>query len=192
MRDKGQIVLIRHASIASRGRLCGRTDCAIGPVDLDRISPLAQSVSDLPFWYGSPALRCQQTLERLFPQKSADVLDNRLWEQDFGLWEDTPFSELPDIGTLSSDELYQYQPPGGESFAQLYERASPCFDDIVTTAQSQSVGVMAHAGIIRAFLGHVLGRPQAGLNFMIDELSATKILVSDAGQFTVRSVNQML
>jgi alpha-ribazole phosphatase len=185
-----EIVLVRHAKIKPIGRLCGRTDCDIRPLDVARIQEVRRHLHPVDIWLGSPARRCQQSFLQLFPDSQMQVIDERLWEQDFGDWEDTPYGELPDIGELSDDALFQFTPPNGESFSDLYQRVSAVLDEYSALAMERSVGIMAHAGVIRAALGYALNTPSAGLKFIIDELSVTKITVAGKHQFAISYVNK--
>ncbi len=185
-----EIVLVRHAKIKPIGRLCGRTDCDIRPLDLAKLQQLRPHLASTDIWLGSPAKRCQQSFSQLFPNRQMQIIDERLWEQDFGDWEDTPYGELPDIGELSDDALLHFRPPNGESFFELYQRVSEVLDAYSGLATGQIVGIMAHAGVIRAALGYALNRPSAGLKFMIDELSITRISVAGNQQFAIKMVNR--
>ncbi|MEC8744368.1 MAG: histidine phosphatase family protein [Candidatus Puniceispirillaceae bacterium] len=184
-----EFIFVRHAKIKPKGRLCGRTDCDIRPVDvaqIQRVRPLLQPVD---FWLGSPARRCQQSFAQLCPDRDMSAIDARLWEQDFGAWEDTDFSDLPDIGELSDDALLGFAPPEGESFNDLYQRVSAVLEEYYPQATGKTIGIMAHAGVIRAALGWALHHPQAGLKFTIDELSVTRIAVTPSGQCAIGYVN---
>jgi alpha-ribazole phosphatase len=184
-----EFIFVRHAKIKPKGRLCGRTDCDIRPVDVAQIQRVRRLVQPVDFWLGSPARRCRQSFAQLFPDTDMQAIDSRLWEQDFGAWEDTAFDDLPDIGELSDEALLRFAPPDGESFNDLYQRVCAVLEEYYPQADGQTVGIMAHAGVIRAALGWALHSPSAGLKFIIDELSVTKITVSDKGQSAICYVN---
>ena len=148
--------------IKPKGRLCGRTDCDIRPVNvaqIQRVRPLLQP----DFWLGSPARRCQQSFAQLCPDRDISAIDARL-EQDFGAWEGADFSDLPDIGELSDDALLGFAPPEGESFNDLYQRFGRA-GRILPQATGKTIGIMAHAGVIRAALGWALHHPQGEIHY---------------------------
>lgn len=176
-----QLWLIRHAPALSGGRVAGRRDVAADCSDSGRIAALRRYLTGLngPQIWASPARRCQQTCAaldlqpRLFPA---------LWEQDFGLWEDIPATEIPDLGPLSPRELARYRPPRGESFNQMCARVRP-----VLESAAGPVVIVAHAGTARAALAMVVG--PAALSFAIAPLSVTQLTRTPAG-WAVEYVNR--
>jgi alpha-ribazole phosphatase len=112
-------------------------------------------------------------------------LDDRLWEQDFGTWEDRPYADLPDLGPLSPEELAGHRPPEGESFADLCARAGPAL------AGCGSATVVAHAGTVRAALALALGAIPAALAFEVAPLSVTRLVRMTEGRWSIRAANWM-
>lgn len=183
-----ELIFIRHAPISTPGRLCGRTDVPAQVVDAD----IAAVQTHLPTEYDiiiSPAVRCRQTAQAIFPAQSDFVSSERLWEQDFGDHDGLEFGDIPDIGRLSSVDLAQYRPPNGESFADLYDRVCPVLDGISGGSQDRAVIIVAHAGVVRAALGWVLGAVHLGLAFEIAPLSITRIRVDQEGPVSIIETN---
>lgn len=172
------------------GKLFGRTDVAIAAPDRAIIERTRQALGDCtaPVLFSSPARRCLQTAQCLFPDQDLTVID-ALWEQDFGDWEGRPYASLPDIGELDTQSLAQYRPPNGESFLDLSERVQGAIDRIVHETSSKAV-IVAHAGSIRAALGIARGNPASGLETAIDHLSLTWITKSAEDRFAVGAVNE--
>lgn len=186
----GELILLRHAPIGPQGILCGHTDCDIAPTIPQHIEDIQQGLADVEYWVSSPARRCQQSFEMIFGKDSVpDKYDERLWEQNFGEWEGCAYDQLPDIGNLSGQALADFSPPGGESFSQLAQRCLPAFLAYVQQAHTQKIGIVAHAGIIRSFIGHALGNHLSGLPFVISELSVTRIAVYAENQFAIKCTN---
>jgi alpha-ribazole phosphatase len=188
-----ELILIRHAPALAGGRLCGRlcgrTDV---PADLGEAARLARlsGVLGVPDHLRvSPALRCRQTLDALWPGRSAQE-DAALWEQDFGEWEGRALTDLPDLGPMSGAALAAHRPPGGESFADLCARAGPAID--LAAACAGRVAVVAHAGVVRAALALALGDPAAALAFEVAPLSVTRLRPLSAGGYSVIAVNWTL
>lgn len=184
-----ELILIRHAAADTKGRLCGRTDVGLAPgtdvplAELSEILPALESVSV------SPAKRCRLTAGALWPT-ARQVMDDRLWEQDFGSFDGRPYADLPDIGALSRSDLAHHTNPGGESFADLCARAEPALWDAADRARgAASVVLVVHAGIVRAGLGLALGDVTAGLAFQIDPLSVTRLTCLPERGFAIKAVN---
>ncbi len=167
-----ELLFIRHAPVACDGRLFGRTDIAARIEDKERLSAKGQSLLPVNRVVASPAKRCRQTAETLFPTHPP-AFDPRLWEQDFGTFEGRAFQELPNLGALAREELARHRPPGGESFLELVERVREAILPLV--AEGGRIAVVAHAGTIRAALGLALGAPEQGLAFAIAPLSLTRL-----------------
>lgn len=173
--------LVRHAPAIAKGRIAGRRDVAADVTDTRQINALRQhlaTLKEVDIW-SSPARRCQQTCAAL--GLTPRLIPN-LWEQDFGLWEDIPATEIPDLGPLTPRELARYRPPDGESFNQMCARVR-----LVLEKASGRVVVVAHAGTARAALSMVAG--PAALSFAIAPLSVTQMTLTPAG-WAVECVNR--
>ncbi len=179
-----EILLIRHAPARTGGRLAGRSDV---PADLPGAAALAAlraGVGGLDRLVVSPALRCRQTAEAVFPGLPATA-DARLWEQDFGAWEGADPASLPDLGPLSGAALADHRPPGGESFADVCARVAPA----LAALPGGRTAIVAHAGVARAALALALGSPGLGLAFEVAPLSLT-VLRRHPGGWSVACVNR--
>lgn len=92
-------------------------------------------------------------------QKEPDLLEINLGE-----WDGRPIAEIKHLFPKEYEErgrsLLTYQTPGGESFAQLRDRALPCFARIAQSARAQGhdVLIVAHAGVNRMILDDCLKR----------------------------------
>lgn len=188
-RPASELILIRHAPAQTGGRLCGRRDvpALIEPGRaLDRLRARLANVEQR---VSSPARRCLQTAAALWPTAGAPETDVRLWEQDFGEWENIAASALPDLGTLSLPELAAHRPPGGESFDDLCARVAPALDDLSHRTADGPVAVIAHAGTVRAALARAMRAHGAALAFEIPTLSETRLRCLGGGSFSVICVN---
>ena len=116
----------------------------------------------------------------------APETDAAFWEQDFGAWEGRPFSDLPDLGALSPDDLAAHCPPGGESFADLCHRVGPALTRVATGGR---VAVVAHAGVVRAGLALALGAVPQALSFEVAPLSVTRLRRLAGNGWSVTAVN---
>lgn len=174
--EQATLLLIRHAADDS-GRLSGRRDPTIR-VDRDAMRALAALVGPVDRIAVSPAMRCRQTAAALWPDRDAQQ-DAALWEQDFGAWEGARYAHLPDLGPMDPAELAITAPPGGESFAQACARIVPALERLAQGGGR--VGVVAHAGTVRAGLSRALGSAAAALAFRIAPLSLTELYTAPQG-----------
>ncbi|HPE25702.1 histidine phosphatase family protein [Albidovulum sp.] len=181
-----ELILIRHAPAITGGRLCGRTDVAADLGDGPAVDALRHMLGEPDHVWCSPALRCRQTLNALWPGKVARE-DGALWEQHFGEWEGRAHADIPDIGPLSGQALAAHRPPSGESFVDLCRRAGPAIERAAD--HPGRVAIVAHAGIVRAALALALGDPAAALVFDVSPLSATRLRPLPGKAFGVISVN---
>lgn len=161
--------MIRHAPALHGGALAGRRDVAADLGDGAAVAAVRGALGDVTRVLSSPALRCVQTAEALFPGR-AFTQDARLWEQDFGTWEGMAFNALPDLGPMSRAGLAAHCPPGGESFADLCARVWPALHEI---AAGGDAVIVAHAGVIRAGLALAIDSVPQGLAFEVAPLSLT-------------------
>jgi alpha-ribazole phosphatase len=182
-----ELILIRHAPALSEGRMAGRRDVAADCSDAQAFARLRARLDPKSRRLTSPARRCRQTAATLWPDDAAPPEDLRLWEQDFGTWEDQPYADLPDLGPLPLADLAAHRPPQGESFNDLAARVAPVFDAIL--AQPGPSIILAHAGIIRAALGLALGQSHLGLAFQIAPLSLTRLIYA-GNVWSIASVNE--
>lgn len=178
-----EISLIRHAPVAHGGRLIGRTDL---PAELpDRPAPRMEEPAQI---WCSPALRCRQTADWLWPERQDIQLSDDLWEQDFGAWEGASYADLPDLGPLERAALAMHRAPEGESFLEVADRMERF---LMALSGPGPVAIVAHAGVIRSALGLAIEATAAGLSFSIDTLSQTK-LIRHNGDWAIQTVNHPL
>ncbi|WP_343611497.1 histidine phosphatase family protein [Novosphingobium sp.] len=181
-----ELLLIRHAPALNEGRLAGRRDVPADIADEAALAALRRHLGTVDRVIASPALRCRQTTQALWPE-TEPRLDPRLWEQDFGLWEGLPFTDIPDQGALPPEQLALLAPPDGESFADLCARTAPAIEQIAALPGRSAI--VAHAGTIRAALAMALGTIGPALAFSIDPLSITRLIPCGA-QWAIAGVNQ--
>lgn len=183
-----ELILIRHAPAATDGRLCGRLDVPLRSGDEVALARLARALAGVRQVVASPALRCRQTVEAIFPGGTAEI-DERLWEQDFGAEDGMALDDLPDLGPMPLEDLAARHPPGGESFACMAARVAPALKSHASRAQSAGpVAVVAHAGTVRAGLALALGSVPSALVFEVAPLSLTRLRCFQ-GSLSIISVN---
>ncbi len=87
------------------------------------------------------------------------VVDDRLQEFDFGHWEGRTWDEVVaayrHLAGLGPTAAKHYTPEGGESFAQVCERAKSFLDEL-SLQDIATAAVVTHAGVLHAIFA-VLG-----------------------------------
>ena len=161
-----RLYFIRHGETDwnREGRLQGRTDTSLNArgrkqaaavaTHLDTLVSKPQLPENLPF-FASPMQRTRQTVEILRETLKLDPAvyapDERLKEIGFGAWEGRTWPEIrarDPIGARDRDkDRWNYQPPGGESYAMVMERVAAWYETVAADAC-----VIAHGGIARVML----------------------------------------
>lgn len=184
-----ELILIRHGVTQTSDRLCGRTDVGLSETQPDILSAVVSVLAPIEQVITSPAQRCTQTADLIWGQ-GVWPKDGRMWEQDFGDWENRLYQDIPDIGELNQQALAAHAPPQGESFLDLCARFSPALQEAANRAQADGpVAIVAHGGVIRAALGHALKEPAKGLGFEVAHLSITRLRCLPEGRFSVIATN---
>lgn len=157
-----QIHFIRHGIIDGnlKGQYIGSTDSPLCPLGIEKLRQLEQEY-DYPgaaAFFSSPMLRCQQTMEILYPDAKLIVID-ALRECCFGEFEGHTADELKE-----HDIFNEWiagggvdAPPGGESAQQFAARVCEAFEMIVAGMMktgTPSAVICTHAGVIM----HILAR----------------------------------
>ena len=173
------MIFIRHAPVVSDGLFYGSRDIECRTptsAEIENIRDLLPGEFNL---FVSSAARCVKTASHLFPRVRPLKLD-ALKEQDFGSWEGVPFEKIPNIGSLSLEELADYRPVEGESFNEMSLRVNVVIDEILekTDFQNPSI-IVAHAGTIRAVISKLVGK--SALSFQFDNLSLSELIFLNDG-----------
>ena len=163
---KRKIYLLRHAEplLTSRGAkifLGGQSDPPLSPAGNRQAEALAAALSgvDLEAVYCSDLRRSRQTAAAI-AQKCGMVprVCPALREIGLGEWEGMTFAEVQSRYQREfrerGENIVSYQPPGGESFADLARRVLPAFRRIVAETGG-NIAIIGHAGVNRVILCHV-------------------------------------
>lgn len=192
-RPPTRFVWVRHAPSDPPGHIYGRTDVPAGPISEELLKEMVAAIGPLDVLVCSPAARCRSTMAavREAGRWTAPVIYRAgLWEQDFGAWEGLATGDVPNIGALSAAEIAHHRPPGGESFQEMVDRVATEIVSLDAAHGGRRIGIVAHAGTIRAALALALGGSAGfGLAFAVDPLSVTRLTAFSAGQWRIDTVN---
>jgi broad specificity phosphatase PhoE len=143
----------------------------------------------------SPFRRCLETIQ---PYLETTGLEARsvddIAEVFIGEWEGLGFEEIVSGDERMAERFREQEPmfsyaPGGESGQELRVRVVPAVERILEGARDGVVLVVAHGGVINAYLGHVMGIPQ-DMFFLPDNASINSVLV-DGDRREVRFLNDV-
>jgi len=152
------IYLIRHPAVAVPPGICyGQSDVALcEPVEALAEQLRAQLPADFTL-LSSPLSRCLQLAQALGTPRT----DARLLEIDFGVWELRAYDDIERhlIDAWAADPL-DFCAHGGESVRQMADRAVAALHDALSEDPPALV-IVAHAGPLRALLGHLQNMPPA-------------------------------
>ena len=190
------IDLLRHGEPVGGRRYRGQQDDALTELGWEQ---MWQSVGECDAWQqivSSPLQRCHAFASALGERIGAPVhSESRFAEVGFGDWEGKSRAELEQLDPGQVGRFYQdpinNRPPGAEPLEDFVERVSGGFTKLLANYPGQSVLVVAHAGVIRAILTHVLVMPpaamyrihvaNAGITRLVSDRERTFNLISHGG-----------
>lgn len=157
------ILLIRHPETEGNvdGRLMGRNSSPFTGRGLLQARRLPKKIAlfDPDAIWSSPLERAHVVAKRAARIcRCPLIVDERLIELDFGDAEGLTFEEIAEAGIVFNFRSRE-EPvaPGGESRAAIEARSAAVCDELV--AQGGRFAVVAHGGVVRASIIHLLGLP---------------------------------
>jgi broad specificity phosphatase PhoE len=199
-----KLLLIRHGRVdfdsrqfrqTSRGRQWDPPLGGQGQEQARRLTARLQLMEPPSLVLVSPFTRCRQTIEPFLEASGIEPrIEEGVGEVNIGEWEGLSFEEI-----ISEDEelarRFREQEamfsmaPGGESGAELRERVVRAVEAGLATVEDGTVLVIAHGGVINAYLGHVMGIPH-DMFFLPDNASINTVLV-DGDRRDVKFLNDV-
>lgn len=172
-----QLYLIRHTTPDVPPGVCyGQSEIGLTDSFAWEAQTIRDKLADIPFTacYSSPLQRCARLARELFAGEPRH--DARLRELAFGQWELQPWQAIPqeEMERWSTDWV-TLAPPGGESFAELHQRAGAFLHDLRQKHDGPVLAV-THSGVIRALLAEASGLPlTAVFRFRLDFGGVTRL-----------------
>ncbi|TGL73673.1 alpha-ribazole phosphatase [Leptospira yasudae] len=181
-----ELYLIRHTTPDVPAGTCyGRTDVPLQSDFLSEFSNVLEKLPALPqTLYSSPSSRCKKLAEFLTENRPIRLeYSNSLMELDFGIWEGKLWSAIPrSESEVWTKDFVKARPPGGESYLALNERVADYLDEILNTSENSPIGMVTHAGVIRAVLCRLLNIPlEQSFSFELNYGSVSKIDITKNG-----------
>ncbi|MBI5640208.1 MAG: histidine phosphatase family protein [Nitrospirae bacterium] len=101
-------------------------------------------------------------------------------ERSFGIWEGMTFSEIkekyPAEFEAWAGNPLRYSPIEGESTLEVKERVIPALEKILENHAGENIAVVAHGGVNRIMLCHVLGIPLENIFRIEQDYAAVNII----------------
>jgi alpha-ribazole phosphatase len=179
------IYLIRHTTPAvARGMCYGQTDLDVTESFHQEAAVIRQHLPrNIGRVYSSPLKRCTLLAQELFPDLPVELRPG-LMEIHCGRWEMRAWDDLPpeEVNPWMAD-FVQVRIPGGESYIDLHQRVTQCWeaisrenvreredprshedDSFREDAASREIAagdiaVIAHGGVLRSILSGITGTP---------------------------------
>lgn len=131
--------------------------------------------------YCSPLIRALNSAEYIAaPHGLEPVVVTDLRERDFGEWEGLSFSEIrkayPEAFAAWAADPVNFAPPGGETTGEVARRAEAALTAILDRHRGQNLALVAHGGINRVILCHLLGVPLANIFRIEQDLACFNII----------------
>jgi alpha-ribazole phosphatase len=133
----------------------------------------------------SPLQRCHAFAVALAERHDLPLaVDERLKEVGFGTWEGRSPQEVEEQDPADYAAFYadpvNNRPAGAEPLEAFFARVAASFSELVQRYQGQQVLVVAHAGVIRAALAHVLQTtPEAAYATQVSNAGLTRFRCVD-------------
>lgn len=159
---------------------------------------LAQSLTSAPisYIYASPVERARETAGYLADLLHLEViLSNGIIETDIGDWTGLTVEQVQDSETWQTllHRPDQMRFPGGESFAEIQQRAVDEFSAIAARHLDQMVACFSHGDIIRLAFVHFLGMPLSAMQRLrMDTCSVSVLRFSSNHRVRVTRINQVV
>jgi broad specificity phosphatase PhoE len=195
------LYLIRHgateANLANPARLQGRRHnpplARLGVRQAEATRDFL-AIRPVDHCYCSPLLRAVQTAAIVAAPHGLSPLPlDSLTECDVGRWEGLDWQT---IRYLDAESYHRFMAnpaehgyPGGESFADVYRRASEELENLLQIHKGQSILVVAHHVVNRTYLAGILGlSPDQARQVTLDNCGISVVL-RDEQQTTVSTLN---
>jgi broad specificity phosphatase PhoE len=131
--------------------------------------------------YCSDLIRAVKSAEIIAePHGLGPVKIPALRERSFGLWEGMTFGEIkekfPGEFEAWADNPLEHSPVGGESTREVKERVINALSGILSNHTGDNIAVVAHGGVNRIIICHILGIPMENIFRIEQDYGAVSVI----------------
>ncbi len=185
-----RIDLIRHGEPEGGRRYRGHgVDDPLSARGWEQMWKAVEALDSWDLVISSPMRRCREFAQALAERRGIEWrTEPDFKEVGFGVWEGRAHEELPagEHAAFLADPVHR-RPPGAESLEAFAARVRSSFDAWCARSTGQRVLIVAHAGVIRAVVGHVLrADPMAWYRLRVNYAALSRIRVGNEGPVLVR------
>jgi broad specificity phosphatase PhoE len=156
-----RLFFIRHAESEANNLdiLAGQMDFPLskkGENDAALIADSFHSLYDIDEIYSSPLKRAKQTAQPFADLFNKPIqIDNRIMEQNLGIYQGKSYSELENEQYYEHDRTKRWNwiPANGESYMMMAERIKPFLEMCVSMKSGKNILVVTHAVTLRIIKG---------------------------------------
>lgn len=186
-----RVDLIRHGEPVGGRKYRGHTD---DPLSDTGWAQMRAAVGDARPWQAiisSTLSRCMEFAQELAARHALPLEpDPRLIELGFGSWEGHTPEELrredPERLLRFWDDPLSHGPPGAEPLARFEQRVLQAWRELIARHGGRHVLIVAHAGVIRAIVAHVLGIPLKHIfRVQVPSAGLTRIEIEQDGGYVL-------
>lgn len=158
------IDLLRHGETTAGHVFCGQLDV---PLSENGWAQMYAALSEQMPWQriiSSPLRRCAEFADAFAARHRLPVEREPRWqEMSFGEWEGRSAAELMERDPEALNAFWQdpalNPPPGGESLLDFHARVLEAWVHWLTEVRHEHCLVIAHGGVMRLLIAHILGMP---------------------------------
>jgi alpha-ribazole phosphatase/probable phosphoglycerate mutase len=179
--------LMRHGEPVGGRKYRGQTDDSLSEKDWAQMRDAVGNHCPWQAVISSSLLRCADFSRELAERHQLPLaIDARLIELGFGAWEGHTPDELtaadPETLNRFRSDPVAHAPPGAEPLTAFRDRIISAWDSLLEHHGGKHVLVVAHAGVIRMIVAHVLNVPLQHLfRLQVQNAGITRIRVEKHG-----------
>ena len=193
-----KILLLRHGALqdeTDEKRFIGQLDLPLSDLGRHQARSWRRCLSDVPLTHiiSSDLSRCMETAHIIAADRTVEITPRvGLREVHLGQWDGMSFRQVkqhwPDAYGKRGLAIARFRPPAGESFLDLQQRVVPIFEQAVDQA-GKTILMVAHAGVNRMILSHLLGMPPENLFRIAQGWGAMNLIDRHADTYRVQAIN---
>ena len=134
--------------------------------------------------YVSDLTRAVHTAQEIlnFHPSAKMITTSLLRERNLGIYEGGPNTRWKEAMRQSPLPFHVFQPPGGESYAELYNRVGAFFDSIFRKHSNNTLLLVSHTGTLTMLLLKLLDKPITRENYEAYKPGNTAVTICEISQ----------